>query len=127
MGLSEANDLEDVRERPVVRARAIESLRVALEAPPKIQPDVPGQQTGLEIKQTSPDKKRDIAVAMGLAREAVATAAKAAEDELRHMRELLERAEARARASEARATETEMLLADIRDQLVAKVAQRRAA
>jgi hypothetical protein len=78
---------------------------------------------------------------MGLAREAITTAAKAAEDELRRMRELLEKAEARvgaaddraraaeerARLAEAQRSDAELLLADIRDQIVSKVARRRAA
>jgi hypothetical protein len=62
---------------------------------------------------------------MGLAREAIATAAKAAEDELRRVNELLAQAEARAAAAEERArvaeaqrAESERLLADIRDQIV---------
>jgi len=71
---------------------------------------------------------------MNLAREAVATAAKAAEDEFRNMRQLLEAAEARANAAEdrallaeARAAESEKLLSNIRDQIIANVVQRRAA
>ena len=67
---------------------------------------------------------------MNLAREAVATAAKAADDELRNVRQLLEAAEARANAAvdraqlaEARATESEKLLANIRDQIIANVVQ----
>jgi hypothetical protein len=71
---------------------------------------------------------------MNLARKAVAIAAKAAEDDLRNMRELLESAEARAKGAqeraelaEARAAETEKLLADIRDHITAKVANLRGA
>jgi phage shock protein A len=74
---------------------------------------------------------------MGLAREAIATAAKAAGDELERMRELVEKAEARAQAAEERAraaeeraraaADAELLLADIRDQIVSKVSHPRAA
>jgi hypothetical protein len=140
MGLPEPTNLVDVHDkRPVVRARAIESLRTALERPLGLSMDVRAQQGSSDIQQGQgpdavPDKKRDVAVAMGLAREAVATAAKAAEDELRRMRELLDTAEARARAAEERAelaeahrAETEKLLADIRDQIVARGTRRQAA
>lgn len=95
MGISEASNPDDVRGRPMVRARAIESLRTALQTAPTIQPDHREQHSGPETQQASSDKKRDIAVAMVLAREAVATAARAAEDELRHMQELLDNSEER--------------------------------
>ena len=118
--------------RPLVRARAIESLRTALET--TSHPHVEVQQADPQTERPTPDKSRDIAVAMNLAREAVATAAKAAEDEFRNMRQLLEAAEARANAAEdrallaeARAAESEKLLSNIRDQIVANVVQRRAA
>ena len=114
-------------QRPLVRARAIEYLRTALETAPTPQPEVRMQQGDSESERATPDKRRDIAVAMNLAREAVATAAKAAEDELRNMRQLLESAEARVAAAEERAAETEKLLADIRDHIIAKVVHRRAA
>jgi hypothetical protein len=138
MGLPEPTNLADVQDkRPVVRARAIESLRTALERPLALSLDARAQQGSSDIQQgpeVVPDKKRDVAVAMGLAREAVATAAKAAEDELRRMRELVETAEARARVAEERAelaeahrAETEKLLADIRDQIVARGSRRQAA
>src|SRR5215204_2259064 len=120
--------------RPLVRARAIESLRTALETTPIPHPHVEIQQAGVETERQTPNKRRDIAVAMNLAREAVATAAKAAEDELRNVRQLLEAAEARANAAEnrallaeARVAESDKLLAHIRDQIVANVVQRRAA
>ena len=120
--------------RPLVRSRAIDSLRTALETTPTPQLDVRMQQAGAETERPTPDKRRDIAVAMNLAREAVATAAKVADDELRNLRQLLEETEARAKAAEdrvilaeARAGESEQLLANIRDQIVANVVQRRAA
>jgi hypothetical protein len=140
MGLIEASIQDGLRERPAVRAKALESLRTALDIPHAAQ-SARGQPAGGEMQQPGADKKRDIAVAMGLAREAVATAAKAAEDELRHMRELLDAAEARVRAAEeraqmaevrthmaeARTAESEKLLADIRDQIMAQVVHRHAA
>jgi N-acetyl-beta-hexosaminidase len=138
MGLPEPTNLADVQDkRPVVRARAIESLRTALERPLSLALDARAHQASPDIQQSPdavPDKKRDVAVAMGLAREAVATAARAAEDELRRMRELLDAAEVRARAAEERAelaeahrAETEKLLADIRDQIVTRGTRRQAA
>jgi hypothetical protein len=140
MGLIEASIGDGLRERPAVRAKAIESLRTALDISHAPQSSRGGQAGG-DVQQPGADKKRDIAVAMGLAREAVATAAKAAEDELRHMRELLDAAEARVRAAEERAqmaevrthmaearmAESEKLLADIRDQIMAQVVHRHAA
>ena len=120
--------------RPLVRSRAIDSLRTALETTPIPPSDVRMQQAGAETERPTPDKRRDIAVAMNLAREAVATAAKVADDELRNLRQLLEETEARAKAAEdrvilaeARAGESEQLLANIRDQIVANVVQRRVA
>jgi hypothetical protein len=120
--------------RPLVRSRAIDSLRTALETTPTLHSDVRMQQAGADTERPNPDKRRDIAVAMNLAREAVATAAKVADDELRNLRQLLEETEARAKAAEdrvilaeARAGESEQLLANIRDQIVANVVQRRAA
>ena len=93
------------------------------------QPEVSTQQADLETGRPTPDIRRDVAVAMNLARKAVAIAAKAAEDDLRNMRELLESTEARAKGAEeraelaeARVAETEKLLADIRDHITAKVA-----
>jgi hypothetical protein len=116
--------------RPLVRARAIESLRTALEAAPTPHSHVEIAQADEETERPTPDKRRDIAFAMNLAREAVATAAKAADDELRNVRQLLEAAEARANAAvdraqlaEARAAESEKLLANIRDQIIANVVQ----
>jgi pyruvate/2-oxoglutarate dehydrogenase complex dihydrolipoamide acyltransferase (E2) component len=141
--------------RPLVRARAIGFFRTALETAatpqPEVstqqadletdaptawletaatpQPEVSTQQADLETERPIPDIRRDVAVAMNLARKAVAIAAKAAEDDLRNMRELLESAEARAKGAEeraelaeARVAETEKLLADIRDHITAKVA-----
>src|SRR5918993_1389314 len=75
--------------RPLVRSRAIDSLRTALETTPTLHSDVRMQQAGADTERPTPDKRRDIAVAMNLAREAVATAAKVADDELRNLRQLL--------------------------------------
>lgn len=133
MGSAEPS-IQHSSERPLVRARAIESLRTALEATPTPHPREEIQQADAETERPTPDKRRDIAVAMNLAREAVATAAKAAEDELRNVRQLLEAAEARAKAAEdrallavARVAESEKLLVNIRDQIIANVVERRAA
>src|SRR5215203_1253716 len=99
MALPEMNifDGGPPQESPV-RARAVESLRTALQLAPasaeaRPQPGTPDHQ------HRGSNKPPDIALAMGLAREAITTAAKAAEDELERMRELLESAEARARAA----------------------------
>ena len=115
--------------RPLVRARAFGFFSTALETAATPQPEVSTQQADLETEHPTPDIRRDVAVAMNLARKAVAIAAKAAEDDLRNMRELLESTEARAKGAEeraelaeARVAETEKLLADIRDHITAKVA-----
>ncbi len=123
-----------------VRAKAVESLRTALQLAPTSVEARP--QLGTPDNQyRGPNKPPDIALAMGLAREAITTAAKAAEDELGRMRELLEAAEARARSADERAraaeeraraaeeqrADAELLLADIRDQIISKVTPRRAA
>jgi hypothetical protein len=148
MGLPELNIFEGASPQDLpLRARAVESLRTALQLAPsstegRLNPVNPDGQRG------SPNKPTDIGLAMGLAREAIATAAKAAHDELARMRELLETADVRARAAEERAraaeeraqaaeeraraaeaqgAEAELLLADIRDQIVSKVTPRRAA
>ena len=96
--------------------------------------EVRAQHARANAPEETPRKKSDVALAMALAREAIATAAKAAEDELRQVREQLERSEAcvraaeeRARVAEAQRVEAEKLLANIRDQIVAKVTERRAA
>ncbi len=137
MALPEVNLFEGPSplESPI-RARAVESLRTALQLAPtsaeaRPQPGTPDNQ------RRGPNKPPDIALAMGLAREAIATAAKAAGDELERMRELVEKAEARAQAAEERAraaeeraraaADAELLLADIRDQIVSKVSHPRAA
>jgi hypothetical protein len=62
--------------------------------------------------QPAPDKPSDVAVAMRLAGEAIATATRAAETELRKVRELLEQAELRAKRAEARAHLAEQRVAD---------------
>jgi hypothetical protein len=70
-----------------------------------------------------PEKANDFAVAMRLAGEALATATRAAETELRTTRELLEQAEVRARAEERaslaehRLQECEKTLCKIRDDI----------
>ena len=82
----------------------------------------------------SPEKPSDVAVAMRVANEAVTTAAKAAETELRKMRALLQQsegraqaAEERAHAAEQRALEWQKLLVKIRNQIAEQVPERRAA
>jgi hypothetical protein len=141
MGFPEVNNPEPASSQSSpVRARAVESLRTALQlAPSAGEPRV--QPGNLNPSIGSPNKSPDIGLAMGLAREAITTAAKAAEDELRRLRELLENAEARASAAEERAraaeerarmadgqrADAELLLTDIRDRIVSKVAHRRAA
>jgi hypothetical protein len=62
--------------------------------------------------QPVPEKPSDVAVAMRLAGEAIATATKAAETELRKVRDLLEQAELRARRAEARAHLAEQRVAE---------------
>ncbi len=62
--------------------------------------------------QPTPDRPSDVAVAMRLAGEAIATATRAAETELRKLRELLEQAELRAKRAEARAHLAEQRVAD---------------
>jgi hypothetical protein len=62
--------------------------------------------------QPVPDKPSDVAVAMRLAGEAIATATRAAETELRKVRELLEQTELRAKRAEARAHLAEQRVAD---------------
>src|SRR5215207_11116458 len=123
-----------------VRARAVESLRTALQIAP-IPAAVEPHPATPDDQRRSPNKPLDIALAMSLAREAITTAAKAAEDELGRLRELVATAEARvlaaeeraraaeerARGAEAQRAEAELLLADIRDQIVSKVTHRRAA
>jgi hypothetical protein len=71
-----------------------------------------------------PEKPSDVAVAMRLAGEAIATATRAAETELRKALELLEQAEIRARRAEGRAqvaeqrvAEWEMIFCKIRDDI----------
>jgi hypothetical protein len=142
MGLPEPSGRQDPREQqPAVRARTIDTLRMALERPLNPPSEVRAQQARPNPTAETPQKKNDVALAMALAREAVTTAAKAAEDELRQVREQLERSEAcvkaaeeraqraeeRARVAEAQRVEAEKLLANIRDQIVAKVTERRAA
>jgi hypothetical protein len=80
------------------------------------------------------EKPSDVAVAMRVANEAVTTAAKAAETELRTVRELLQQSEARAQAAEERAhtaeqraLEWQKLLVKIRNQIAEQVPERRAA
>ena len=130
MGSSEPGT-QDSSGRPLVRGRAIGFFRTALETAATPQPEVPTQQADLEIdaptawtaletaatpqpevstqqadletEHPTPDIRRDVAVAMNLARKAVAIAAKAAEDDLRNMRELLKSAEARAKGAQERA------------------------
>ena len=113
-----------VRQRPSV---VFDALRTALERP---EEEIRAQAT----QQGSPEKPSDVAVAMRLANEAVATAAKAADTELRKVRELLQQSEARARAAEERAQaaewralEWQKLLVKIRDQIVEEMPERRAA
>ena len=129
MALPEARSLRALLDQPP-RVNAIETPRTEL--PPRhdhgMQPGSPNR------SDAGSQKKNDVALAMTLAREAVTTAAKAAEDELRHLREQLAKSEARARAAEERArvaeaqrAEAEKLIAEIRDQILAKVDQRRAA
>ena len=68
----------------------------------------------LAVPRSQPvlDKPGDVAVAMRLAGEAIATATRAAETELRKLRELLEQAELRAKRAEARAHRAEQRVAD---------------
>jgi chromosome segregation ATPase len=107
--------------------KAFDSLRTALER-------AQGQPADARLPQGEPEKPSDTAVAMRLAGEAIATAAKSAEGELRRLRELLNQSEARVRAAEERARtaerqrgELEQLLSDIRDQIAGKYPHQRAA
>jgi hypothetical protein len=77
--------------------------------------------------QAPADKPGDTAVAMRLASEAIAAAARSVDSELRRMRELVDESEARARTAEERAREAERLLAEIRDQILGKYPEQRAA
>jgi hypothetical protein len=141
MGFPAVNIFERAQpEDSPVRARAVESLRTALQLAPD-PADMRPEALAPNDPASRSSKPPDIALAMGLAREAIATAAKAAEDELARLRDLLRNAEARvaaaedrtraaeehARAADAQRAEAEMLLDNIRDQIVSKVIQRRAA
>ena len=113
-----------VRQHPSV---VFQALRTALERPDE---ETKAQAT----QEGSPEKPSDVAVAMRLATEAVATAANAAESELRKIRELLQQSDARARAAEERAQAAEQralkwqkLLVKIRDQMLEELPERRAA
>ena len=87
-----------VRQRPSVN---FDALQKALERPEEeIKAEVTQQQSG-------PERVGDVAVAMRLATEAIAAAAKAADIEVRKIRELLQQSEARARAAEQRAQAAE--------------------
>jgi elongation factor P--beta-lysine ligase len=108
-------------------ATTFDSLRTAVERPQPVF-------TEPRVQQGSSDKPSDTAVAMRLAGEAVATAARSAETELRRLRELLDQAEVRVRAAEERAryaekqkVEVEKLLGEIRDQILGKYPHQRAA
>ena len=123
---AEPSSTDTVREArtPV---KAFDNLRTALER-------TQGQLADARLPQVDAEKPSDTAVAMRLAGEAIATAAKSAEGELRKLRELLNQAEARARLADERARtaerqrgELEQLLNDIRDQIAGKYPQQRAA
>ena len=87
------------------------------------------------------NKPSDTAIALRLAGEAIATAAKSAETELRKLQELVDQSEARIRAAEDRArvaeerarhsekqrAELEKILGGIRDQILGQYPQQRAA
>jgi len=94
------------------------------------------------------DKPSDTSIALRLAGEAIATAAKSAETELRKLKELVDQSEARIRAAEDRArlaeerarvaeerarqaekqrAEVENILGGIRDQILGKYPEQRAA
>jgi hypothetical protein len=112
-----------VREHHSIEA-GLNAVRTALERP-QIFPTT-------SKRECNQDKPGEMAVAMRLAGEAIATAARAAESELRKVRELLNETETRARAAEERAqaaekqmAEWEQLLGDIRDQILGKVPKQR--
>ncbi len=94
------------------------SLSAAFQCSPDSLPDAPRSQ------QAVSETPNDIAVAMRLAGEAIATAARVAETELRKTRELLEqavmtarRAEERAHLAEQRVGEWEAAFYKIRDDI----------
>jgi hypothetical protein len=128
MRSAETTSTEPTSEKRSVTA--FDSLRAAMERP---------QPTAVETKAA--DKPSDTSVALRLAREAIATAEKSAETELRKLRELLDQSEARIRAAEDRArvaeeraryaekqrADVEKLLGEIRDQILGKYPHQRAA
>jgi hypothetical protein len=106
---------------------ALRAVQSALGLPQSLQP-APEPQQGRSGKPT------DVAAVMRLASEAIATAAQAAESELRRVRELLNQSEVRVRAAEERArvaeeqvVEWEKLLAEIHAQILAQYPQQLAA
>jgi hypothetical protein len=100
---------------------AINAVRTALEQ----------TQTELTVprsQQAASEKASDVAVAMRLAADAIATAARAAETEVRKTRHLLEHAEERARQAEERAhlaehrvAEWEKTFCKIRDDILGQL------
>jgi hypothetical protein len=109
---------------------AFDSLRTAMERP---------QSAATETRKV--DKPGDTAIALRLAGEAIATAAKSAETELRKLRELVDQSDARIRAAEDRAraaeerarqaekqrAEVEKILGGIRDHILGNYPEQRAA
>jgi hypothetical protein len=109
---------------------AFDSLRTAMERP---------QSAVTETRKV--DKPGDTAIALRLAGEAIATAAKSAETELRKLRELVDQSDARIRAAEDRAraaeerarqaekqrAEVEKILGGIRDHILGNYPEQRAA
>ena len=115
MRLAAARNTEQVAEEAAIAA--FDSLRTALIRP--VEPAEP------RVPHVPADKPGDTAVAMRLASEAIAAAARSVESELRRMREQVDEAEARARAAEARAQEAERLLAEIRDRILGTYPEQR--
>ncbi|HEY7385630.1 MAG TPA: hypothetical protein VH743_18375 [Beijerinckiaceae bacterium] len=115
MRLAAARNTEQVAEEAAIAA--FDSLRTAL-----IRPVEPAE---ARVAHVPADKPGDTAVAMRLASEAIAAAARSVESELRRMREQVDEAEARARAAELRAQEAERLLAEIRDRILGTYPEQR--
>jgi hypothetical protein len=119
------DSLRTALSRPLLETRPQPEARSQPEPWPEPEPAPPPAEP--KLQQAPTDKPGDTAVAMRLASEAIAAATRSAESELRRMRELVDESEARARTAEERAREAERLLAEIRDQILGKYPEQRAA
>jgi hypothetical protein len=101
--MSETATSSSVSEQPS-SVGTISAVRAALE--------LTRSELGPRSQEAARERTNDFAVAMRLAGEALATATRAAETDLRKTRELLEQAEGRARRAEERASIAEQQVAE---------------